>query len=274
MLNDLTFGQYFPANSLIHRLDPRLKFVLLVFCLVLFLFFNNNYYTLGLCVAFVFLVLLLSKIPLKMYLKNMKIILPVLLFTAVLNMLYVKTGRVLLNWWIFEITSDGLNRALFFSLRVVLLILISATLTYTVTPNDLSEALERLLSPLRFVGLGSAVYVLSMMMTIALRFIPILVEETGKIMNAQKSRGADLESGGLTARIKALVPILIPLFVLSIRRSYDLAEAMECRCYNGGKGRKRMKQMTLHRRDYLSLLAVLLFSAVLIYLFYTSKGLV
>lgn len=268
MLNDITIGQYFPADSLIHKIDARVKFVLLLFILSVLFFFSSNYITLTLSAAFILLTLLLSKIPLRMYFKNLKAILPIIIFTALINTFYAKGGIVLLDWWIFEITSEGVSRAVFMAARVCLLILISATLTYTVTPNDLTEALERLLSPLKIFGLGSAIHILTMMMTIALRFIPILIEETGKIMNAQRSRGADLESGGFIQRIKALIPILIPLFVMSIRRSYELAEAMECRCYNGGEGRQRMKIMKLSARDYVVVIITVLFCAFLITLNY------
>lgn len=259
MLKDITIGQYFPADSIIHKIDARVKFVLLIFVLVLLLFFSSGFITLGITALFIFFVLISSKIPLKMYFGNLKAILPIIIFTAIINTFYAKGGKVLIDWWIFNITSEGVSRAVFMAARVCLLILISATLTYTVTPNDLTEALERLLSPLKFIGLGSAVHILTMMMTIALRFIPILIEETQKIMNAQRSRGADLESGNFIQRIKALIPILIPLFVMSIRRSYDLAEAMECRCYNGGQGRKRMKIMKLFARDYVAIVFTLIF---------------
>ena len=189
-----------------------------------------------------------------MYLKNIKAILPILIFTALINSLYVKEGTVLFDKWIITITSGGIYKAVFMAVRITLLIIISSTLTYTTTPNDLTDAIERLCKPLKFIGLGSAVHILTMMMTIALRFIPTLIEETQKIMNAQKARGADIENGGFLSRIKALVPILIPLIILSVRRAYDLAEAMECRCYNGGIGKQRMKQLKLTLRDLFAVL--------------------
>ena len=266
MLNDITFGQYFPAKSVIHKIDPRAKIVMLIAVMTVLLFFASNFYALFACLAFAIFVIALSKIPFLMYLKNLKAILPIIIFTAIINSLYVKTGQVIFDKWIIQITTGGLSKAAFMSLRVCLLILLSSVLTYTVTPNDLTEALERLCSPLRFIGLGSAVHIIAMMMTIALRFIPILIEETNKIMNAQRSRGADLESGSIIARIKALIPILIPLFVMSVRRSYELAEAMECRCYNGGVGRQRMKQMKLGIKDYIAFFVVILFIAAIIVL--------
>ncbi len=266
MLNDITFGQYFPINSIIHKIDPRTKIVMLIAVMSVLLFFTSNFYALFTCLTFAVLVIILSKIPLLMYLKNLKAILPIIIFTAVINSLYVKTGEVIFDKWIFHITTGGVSKAVFMALRVCLLILFSSVLTYTVTPNDLTEALERLCSPLRFIGLGSAVHIIAMMMTIALRFIPILIEETNKIMNAQRSRGADLESGSIIQRIKALIPILIPLFVMSVRRSYELAEAMECRCYNGGVGRQRMKQMKMAACDYIAIMLVLIFIACVIVL--------
>ena len=242
MLKDLTIGQFCPAKSPLHRMDPRAKLLLLILFIV-FIFIAGNPFSLGLITVFVAAVMLLSRVPLKIYLKNIKSIWVIILLTAVLNALYVDEGTVLCKFWIFQITTGGVQRAVFMAVRIVLLILTSAMLTYTTTPTSLTDAIERLLSPLKYVGLGTAVHTMAMMMTIALRFIPTLIEETEKIMNAQKARGADLESGGLMKRLKALMPVLIPLLVSSFRRAYDLAEAMECRCYNGGKGRQRMTQL-------------------------------
>ncbi len=255
MLDNITFGQYIDLPSVIHRLDPRLKILLLV-AVIVFIFIAGNFFALGLVSVFCIAVLMLSRIPLKMYLKNIKVILPVILFTAIINALYVGEGTVLVKWWVITITTGGIERAIFMALRVVLLILISATLTYTTTPNDLTDAIERLFSPLKLIGLGSVVHMLAMMMTIALRFIPTLIEETQKIMNAQKARGASFEEGKLMQRIKALIPILIPLLVSAIRRAYELAEAMECRCYNGGKGKQRMKQLRLKWGDAVATVCV------------------
>ena len=256
MLRDITFGQYYESRSVIHKTDPRIKIILLIL-LIVFIFLAKNGFALGFAALSVFLIMLISKIPLKLYFKNMKAILPVLIFTAVLNLFYGESGRVLLSFWKLQITTDGVSRAIFMASRIILLIFISSALTYTTTPNDLTDAIERLLSPLRFIGLKNAVHTLAMMMTIALRFIPTLIEEAEKIMNAQKARGADLENGKLTERVKALIPILIPLLISSVRRAYELAEAMECRCYNGGEGRTRMKQMHMAGRD-LAVLSVAL----------------
>lgn len=249
MLRDITFGQYYESRSVIHKTDPRIKIILLIL-LIVFIFLAKNGFALGFAVISVLAIMLIAKIPIKLYFKNMKAILPVLIFTAVLNLFYGESGRVLLSFWKLQITTDGVFRAIFMATRIILLIFISSALTYTTTPNDLTDAIERLLSPLKFIGLKNAVHTLAMMMTIALRFIPTLIEEAEKIMNAQKARGADLENGKLTERVKALIPILIPLLISSVRRAYELAEAMECRCYNGGEGRTRMKQMHLKGRDF------------------------
>ena len=256
MLRDITFGQYYESRSVIHKTDPRIKIILLIL-LIVFIFLAKNGFAFGFAALSVFLIMLITKIPLKLYFKNMKAILPVLIFTALLNLFYGESGKVLLSFWKLQITTDGVSRAIFMASRIILLIFISSALTYTTTPNDLTDAIERLLSPLRFIGLKNAVHTLAMMMTIALRFIPTLIEEAEKIMNAQKARGADLENGKLTERVKALIPILIPLLISSVRRAYELAEAMECRCYNGGEGRTRMKQMHMAGRD-LAVLSVAL----------------
>ncbi len=262
MLKDITFGQYFDSKSLLHKADPRLKIVLMILFIV-FIFLAGNMVSLCFSALCVVAAVLLSRVPFKMYLKNLKAILPILIFTAILNLFYGE-GEPLISFWVIKITSEGIYRSVFMALRILLLIIVSSVLTYTTTPNDLTDAIESLLSPLRFLGLKTAVHTLAMMMTIALRFIPTLVEEAEKIMNAQKARGADLESGGLTQRVKALIPILIPLLISSVRRAYELAEAMECRCYNGGEGKTRMKQMKLMRYDLFIGLSVLLMCVMII----------
>ena len=256
MLKDITFGQYFEGNSPIHKADPRVKILFMIW-LIVFIFVSGNFYSLLLSSFFVLAVLFISGIKLKMYLKNLKAILPVLIFTALINIFYSETGTVIFSFWKLSVTTGGLYRSLFMSMRIILLIFISSVLTYTTTPNDLTDGIESLLGPLKYLGLKNAVHTLAMMMTIALRFIPTLIEEAEKIMNAQKARGADLESGGLIERVKALIPILIPLLISSVRRASELAEAMECRCYNGGEGKTRMKQMKLSVVDiYLSAVCV------------------
>ncbi len=264
MLRDITFGQYYPSNSPVHKRDPRLKVVLMLL-LVILLFVCNGFVSLGIFSLLTFTVLLVSRVPLKLYLKNIKAIIPIILFTSLLNIFYTKGGTEFPLFWGISVWTDGINRAVFMALRIFLLILISSVLTYTTTPNDITDAIERLLSPLKFIGLGNAVHTMSMMMTIALRFVPTLIDETDKIMSAQKARGADMESGGIVQRIKALLPILIPLLISSVRRAYELAEAMECRCYNGGEGRRRMKILRFNKGDFISLITMLLFAAVIIF---------
>ncbi len=257
MLKDVTFGQYFEGNSFVHRLDPRCKILLLIATIVL-IFCATNFYALGISAVFVAFVILLTRIPLNMYLKNLKAVLPIIIFTGIINLFYAAEGQAIISFWRLSITVGGVYRAIYMAARIVLLIIISAVLTYTTTPNDLTDAIESLLSPLKYIGLRTAVHTLAMMMTIALRFIPTLVEETQKIMNAQKARGVDFENGTLRERIRALIPILIPLLISSVRRAYELAEAMECRCYNGGEGRVRMKQLTLSHRDFIASLCMAL----------------
>ena len=264
MLKDITFGQYHGSNSVIHRADPRLKLLLLII-LIVFIFISSNIFSLLTSAVFVLLCLIITKVPLKKYFKNLKSILPVLIFTALINMFYSDGGTVIFEVWKITLTTAGVYRAFFMALRIVLLIFLSSALTYTTTPNDLTDGIEQLLSPLKFIGLKSAVHTLAMMMTIALRFIPTLVEEAEKIMNAQKARGADLENGNLKQRVKALIPILIPLLISSVRRAYELAEAMECRCYNGGEGKTRMKQLKFKVIDlYISIVSVVFCSLIVV----------
>lgn len=256
MLKDITFGQYFESNSFVHKLDPRTKLLLLI-AVIVFIFVSQNAIALSLVALLILLCVFFSKVPLKMYLKNLKAVLPIIIFTMIINLFYNASGDVLISFWKLTITTTSLYRAFYMAARILLLIIASAVLTYTTTPNDLTDAIEKLLSPLRFIGLKNAVHTLAMMMTIALRFIPTLIEETQKIMNAQKARGADLENGNLIERIKALIPILIPLLISSVRRAYELAEAMESRCYNGGEGRVRMKQLKYTANDYIAFGAVI-----------------
>ena len=251
MLSEITIGQFFPGNSLVHRLDPRIKLVL-TFAYIIAVFIPKNWVGLGVAVAFLVTAILLSRIPPKLMLKGLKPVIPLLLFTAIINLFYVD-GTPLVEFWIIRITWEGIFTAVFIAVRILCLIAVSSLLTYTTSPTTLTDALERLMSPLRYIKVP--VHEIAMMMTIALRFIPTLIEETDKIISAQKARGADMESGNLLQRAKALVPILVPLFVSSFRRAYELATAMECRCYHGGDGRTRMKQLRLAARDYLTLLA-------------------
>ncbi len=239
MLKDITIGQYFPGQSPLHKMDPRVKIVL-VFVYIIMLFSTNEFWGLGFCVLFAAVCYLISRIPFLMILKSLRPIVPIVVFTAVLNMFFIE-GEPIWQWWIITITGEGIRTAIFMSVRIICLIAGTSLLTYTTSPIALTDGIERLLSPLKRVGLP--VHELAMMMTIALRFIPTLIEETEKIMSAQKARGADMESGGLVQRAKALIPVLIPLFVSAFRRAEELALAMECRCYHGGEGRTRMKQL-------------------------------
>lgn len=253
-MRDIAFGQYYPAKSVLHRLDPRIKILSLVAFLVL-VFCTSNFYSLALVGATVLTVVLLSGVPLRLYFKSLKMILFIVLITSLLNLFY-GTGDPIYQFWIFKVTLAGIYNAIFVTVRIFCLILVSSALTFTTSPTDLTDALERLMKPLTIFKIK--VHEIAMMMTIALRFVPLLLEETDKIMSAQKARGADMESGNLVARVKALIPVLIPLFVSAFRRAYELAVAMECRCYQGGQGRTRMKQLHLKVRDYLCMGVILL----------------
>ena len=252
MLKDITIGQYFPGQSAVHRLDPRMKIILTMLYIVA-LFVADNFQGLLLSAVFAAAGYLISGIPLSLIRKSMKPVIPIIVFTAVLNMLFVE-GREIFRLGFLKITLEGVVLAVLMVTRIICLIAGSSLLTYTTSPIALTDAIEQLLVPLK--RLKMPVHELAMMMTIALRFIPTLIEETDKIMSAQKARGADIESGGLMQRIRALIPILIPLFVSSFRRAYELAMAMECRCYHGGEGRTRMKQLHLVPRDVVCLLVM------------------
>lgn len=254
MISDITLGQYFPGRSPLHRTDPRMKICLTIFCIVL-IFVARNFFSLGAAVLFVALGIALSRIPVKLYLKSLKPILFIVVFTAVLNIFYGSGDPLVQLGWL-KITLRGILNSVFVSIRIVVLILASSVLTFTTSPTQLTDAIERLLRPL--AKLRVPVHEFAMMMTIALRFVPTLLEETDKIMSAQKARGADMESGGIVQRVKALVPVLIPLFVSAFRRAYDLATAMESRCYHGGEGRTKMKILKFGRTDWLVLSAAVL----------------
>lgn len=261
MLSDITIGQFFPGKSIVHRLDPRVKLVL-TFAYIIAVFIPKNWVGLGVAVGFLLFSIVISHIPPRVMLKGLKPVIPLLLFTAIINLFYVG-GTPVLEFWIIKITWEGIFTAVFIAVRILCLIAASSLLTYTTSPTTLTDALERLMSPLRYIKIP--VHEIAMMMTIALRFIPTLIEETDKIISAQKARGADMESGNLLQRAKALVPILVPLFVSSFRRAYELATAMECRCYHGGDGRTRMKQLHLVSHDYVALLiAVVLIAAIVL----------
>ncbi len=262
MIKDITIGQYFPGKSVIHRMDSRVKLLLDILYLVIL--FTSQTFT-GLLVGILFMVIcyLLSQIKLIMILKSIKPILPLMLFTGILNLLFITGEEPLFKWWIISIYPEGIRTTLFMLLRILALIVGMSLLTYTTSPIMLTDAIERLLSPLKKVRFP--VHELSMMMTIALRFIPTLIEETDKIMSAQKARGAELDTGGLMKKAKSLVPVLIPLFVSAFKRANELATAMECRCYHGGEGRTRMRQLKTAPRDYAAIVIMLiLFAGVIV----------
>ena len=261
MLKDITLGQYFPGNSLIHRLDPRTKLIALVAYIVA-LFSAGNWLSYGLMFLFLAICIGISQIPVKAFIRGMKPLLLILIFTGILNLFFTPGETVLVSFWKITVTLEGVTRAIFMMLRILLLISGTFLLTYTTSPISLTDGLESLLSPLKKLRLP--VHELSMMMCIALRFIPTLIEETDKIMSAQKARGADFENGKLMERVKALVPILVPLFISAFRRADELATAMECRCYHGGDGRTKMKLLRYRRVDFLSFGALLLLLAAVV----------
>ena len=236
MIKDITIGQYFFGKSFIHKCDARTK-ILLTFAMIVIIFISKNFLALGLVAAFTLLEMILSSVPIKMYLKSLKPLLILIIFTAVLNLLYSTGGEVIVEFWKIKITDKAIYNALFIIIRIVCLIECTSVLTYTTTPTMLTDAIEKLLSPLNIIlkPFNMQVHTLAMMMTLALRFIPTLIEEIERITNAQKARGADFENGSFTDRAKALVPVLIPLFVSSFRRAYELAFAMNCRCYTDRK---------------------------------------
>ena len=262
MLRDITIGQHFPGNSLVHRFDPRLKLVLTVAYIVL-LFAASNPLGLTLSILFLGVMYKVAKIPVKMIGKSLKPILPIVLFTAVLNLFFVSgEGDPLVHFWFLSIYAEGVRYAVVMAVRVMALIAGTSLLTYTTSPIVLTDAIEQLLKPLG--KLHFPVHELAMMMSIALRFIPTLIEETDKIMNAQKARGAQLDTGKMTDRVKALVPVLIPLFISAFRRADELAMAMECRCYRGGTGRTRLKVLRCEKQDYIDLAVCIACFAVIL----------
>ena len=262
MLRDITIGQHFPGSSLVHRFDPRLQLVLTIAYIVL-LFAASNPLGLALSILFLAVMYKVAKIPGKMILKSLKPILPIVIFTAVLNLFFVSgEGEPLVHIWFLTIYAEGVRYAVLMAVRVMALIAGTSLLTYTTSPIVLTDAIEQLLKPLG--KLHFPVHELAMMMSIALRFIPTLIEETDKIMNAQKARGAQLDTGKMTDRVKALVPVLIPLFISAFRRADELAMAMECRCYRGGTGRTRLKVLRCEKQDYIDLAVCIACFAVIL----------
>ena len=260
MLRDITLGQYYPADSVIHKLDPRVKlFGTLIYIISLFVFKGLPAFIL----AAIFLVVLikLSKVPFSYMVKGLKTIVLIMLFAAVFN-LFLTPGTKLVSFWIFTITYEGLKNAVVMMVRLIFLIIGTSLMTLTTTPNELTDGLEKALSPLEYIKVP--VHEIAMMMSIALRFIPILIEETDKIMKAQMARGADFEHGNLIQKAKNMVPLLVPLFVSAFRRANDLAMAMEARCYRGGEGRTKMKPLHYQKRDRMAYLTLLVYLAAVI----------
>jgi len=260
MLKDITLGQYFPGHSIIHRLDPRTKLIMLVVYIAA-LFMAGGWLAYLVLFGVLAAVIKVSTIPIKSIVKGMKPLVMILIFTGILNLFFTQEGPVIVDFWIITITLGGLSRAVMMMARILMLITCTFLLTYTTSPISLTDGLESLMNPLKVIKVP--VHELSMMMCIALRFIPTLIEETDKIMCAQKARGADFESGSLMDKARALIPILVPLFIGAFRRADELATAMECRCYQGGEGRTKMKLLRYHREDFVAFgIGVLLLAGV------------
>ena len=260
MLRDITLGQYYPADSVIHKLDPRVKlFATMIYIISLFCFKGIA----ALLVATVFLIAVIrvSKVPFHFMVKGLKTIMVLMIITALFN-LFLTPGEPLVTFWIFKITAEGIKSAALMTIRLIYLILGTSIMTLTTTPNQLTDGLEKALMPLSKIGIP--VHAIAMMMSIALRFIPTLIEETDKIMKAQMARGADFENGNLIQKVKNMIPLLVPLFVSAFRRADDLAMAMEARCYNGGEGRTKMKPLRYMKRDHLAYVIVLAYFVVIL----------
>ena len=251
-MRDVSFGQYYPANSFVHKCDPRIKLLALIAYIVA-LFMAKNFYALGACALVFIAIAIFSKVPIQSLLRSIKAILFLLIFTAVLNLFFHSGETVLFSWWIITITKEALLFTAFLSTRLFLLVLGTTILTLTTTPVALTDGVESLLWPLKWTGL---VHLLALVMSIALRFIPILTDETGRIMNAQKARGADFETGGLFKRVKALIPILFPLLISAFRRAEELGDAMDARCYSGSKNRTKYKKLKFGWRDLIATLVI------------------
>lgn len=261
MLKDITLGQYFPGNTIVHRLDPRTKLILTV-VFIAALFTAKSYISYGVMLLTVAACIGLSRINLKSIFKGLKPLVFIIILSGLLNLLYTE-GRPIVKFWTFAVTWEGIRAAVFMILRIMMLITGTFLLTYTTSPIALTDGMELLMNPLKKVRVP--VHELSMMMSIALRFIPTLIDETDKIINAQKARGADFETGKLTERAKALLPLLVPLFVSAFRRADELATAMECRCYHGGEGRTRMKTLKMEGIDAVALiLGALLLAGIIV----------
>lgn len=255
MIRDITLGQYYPAESVIHRIDPRLK-IIMTLAYIITLFFVRDFVAYAFIIICLGTVIKISKVPLMYILRGMKPVFIILIFTFTLNM-FMTDGTVIVKFGFLKITEEGLYNAVFMAFRLVLLIIGSFLLTFTTKPVKLTDGIESILNPLRKIGVPA--HELAMMMTIALRFIPTLLEETDKIMKAQQARGADFETGNMLKRAKNLIPILIPLFIGAFRIAQDLALAMEARCYRGGEGRTKLHELELRKRDWIGVVIMLIF---------------
>lgn len=260
MLKDITIGQYFPGDTVIHRLDPRIKLMIVMF-FIMSLFFIDSFYPYIFIIGFIFTAIGLSKIPIKFILKGLKPLLFIILITFFINIFMTK-GEVLFPIGPLVVTKEGLKQAVFMALRLVFLITGTSLLTLTTSPISLTDGIESLLNPFKRIGLPA--HELAMMMTIALRFIPTLLEETDKIMKAQMARGADFESGNIIRRAKNLIPLLVPLFINAFRRADELATAMEARCYRGGENRTRLNELKLDKKDITTLVTMMVFFGFII----------
>ena len=260
MIRDITLGQYYPGDSMVHRLDARTK-IIATLLYIIELFVVNNFWGFLIAAAALFATIAVSRVPVRFIFRGLTAVFLIIAFTFVLN-LFMVDGRVLWHWKFLTITYEGVTRAFFMAVRLILLIIGSSVMTLTTKPIELTDGLEKLLKPFSKIGLPS--HEIALMMTIALRFIPTLMEETDKIIKAQQARGADFESGGLIQRAKSLIPILVPLFVSSFRIAQDLALAMEARCYRGGGGRTRMNEIRFRKGDALAAVLMVLFLAVII----------
>ncbi|MGN0807691.1 MAG: energy-coupling factor transporter transmembrane component T family protein [Candidatus Coproplasma sp.] len=257
MLNDVTFGQYYPTQSFVHRLDPRVKLLMLIAYIVM-IFVANNFYSLALCALILLAAIIAARVPFGSVLRSVKGIIVILVFTSVLNVFFHKGEHLLVEWWIIHIYLEGIIFAVFLILRLFFLVMASSILTLTTTPVNLCDGVESLLFPLTLIKIP--VHVLALIMSIALRFIPTLIDETNRIISAQKARGADFETRNIFKKVKAIIPVLVPLLLSALRRAEELGDAMDARCYSCGKKRTKYKKLTLTWRDGVAVL----FGAVLI----------
>lgn len=269
MLNDVTFGQYYPAKSIIHRLDPRTKLLALIAFIVL-IFVSDNFYSLFACGLVIIISIAAARVPFGRVLRSVKGIIFILLFTAILNLFFYKGKNLLWGWGIITIYREGIIFTVFLMFRLFFLVMASSVLTLTTTPVELTDGIESLLKPLKYIRFP--VHELALIMSIALRFIPTLIDETNRIISAQKARGADFESGNIFKRIKAIVPILIPLLISAFRRADELGDAMDARCYSGSKNRTKYKKLKFAWRDLAAVLAIaVLIAGVVLFNIYAAQ---